>query len=425
MTYSEALDYIHSFRPFVPSTGLERVRPLLQRLGDPQDKLRFVHVAGTNGKGSTVAMCANILKEAGYRCGMYTSPYVLDFCERFQVNGAMISHPDLARITGQIMPVLEQMKEEKLFVTEFDVVTAIAFLYFLEKQCDIVCLEVGLGGRFDSTNIIHTPLAAVITSISLDHTHILGDTVEKIAREKAGIIKPGGDCVCYPKQSPDALAVLMEQCALTGSRLIKANPANIQIHRADLQGAEFSYQGKDYQITLVGEHQIYNAVAVLDTVRLLQTKGFLIPESAIQTGLKNTAFSARFQKLGEHPLVYVDGAHNLEGAQGLAHTLEQFFGKKVLLIGMMADKDYEHALGAVCRPADAVICVPVNHPRALGEEQLKQSASHYCGQVYAIHDLRKAYATARSLAGAEGMVVVCGSFFLAGEMLPIVNTGQI
>lgn len=421
MTYSQALEYIHSFRPFVPNPELDRLLPLLNALGNPQDQLKFIHVAGTNGKGSIVTMCAKILTLSGYRCGVFTSPYVVDFRERFQVDGEMISQQELAALVEALRPILEEMKTRNQFVNEFDVVTAIGFLYFLSKGCNIVCLEVGLGGIHDSTNVIKTPLAEIITSISLDHTRVLGDTIEEIAAKKAGIIKPNSDCVCYPRQHLDAIAVLMEQCAKTGSRLHLANPNQVQITRSDLTGSAFFYAGKSYEISLVGAHQVYNAVTVIQTMELLRQKGFVLPGSAITEGLKETRFSARFQILRQNPVVVVDGAHNPEGLQALSQTLQMIQQKKTLIVGMMADKDYGHSLQAVCRQADEVICVPIQNPRAVRPELLAELAEGVCPSVSVIRNLSEAFQTALDRSGEQDYIIVCGSFFLAGEMIPIIK----
>lgn len=424
MNYQEALSYIHSFEKFGWVLGLERITELLKRLGDPQKKLRFVHIAGTNGKGSTTVMCANILTHAGYRCGMFTSPYVIDFCERYQIDGEMISHQEFAELTSTVKPVIEQMKEENIFVTEFEAVTAIGFLYFFQHRCDIVCLEVGLGGSYDSTNVIEPPLACVITSISMDHVNILGNTIEKIAREKAGIIKKNCDCVCYPLQHPGAMAVLMEQCARTNSRFYCANPNHITITLSDLDGSDFLYEEKRYHVSLIGDFQVYNAVNVIETIRILRTKGYPVSEQDIRFGLENTVIPARFERLKKNPDVIVDGAHNLEGASALAHTLSKIPKPKTVIIGMLADKDYEHSLKAICGQADNVICVPVDNPRALDCEALCQYAQQFCKHAIFEHDLSAAYQKGLSLAQTDGLVLVCGSLYLAGDMIRMIQKNQ-
>ena len=369
MTEEQALAYLHSFSAFVPGAGLDRVQPLLERLDHPERGLRFLHIAGTNGKGTTAAFCAQILTEAGYRCGLFTSPFVVDFRERFQIGGEMIPPERLAALTGRLRPHLEEMKARGQQVTEFDVLTALAFLYFLEERCDAVCLEVGLGGRLDSTNVIPAPLVEIITSISLDHTRILGGTIPQIAAEKAGIIKPDSDCVCYARQDPQAAAVLRARCAQTGSRFYQPEPASIRLEQGGPGGSAFTLGGRPYRIRLAGEHQVYNAASAVCAMEILRGKGFSIPEAAVRAGLWNTRFPARFERLREHPVVIVDGAHNPEGAAGLAQTLAALPGKKVLLIGMMADKDSARALRSFCSGTAAVLCVPVRHPRALPPEE--------------------------------------------------------
>lgn len=421
MNYQQALQYIHSFEKFGWVLGLERITELLHRLGDPQKKLRFLHIAGTNGKGTTTTICANILTHAGYRCGMFTSPYVIDFCERYQIDGRMIAHEEFAELTTQVEPIITRMKAENIYVTEFEAVTAIGFLYFARHQCDVVCLEVGLGGKYDSTNVIDPPLACVITSISMDHVNILGDTIEKIAAEKAGIIKENCDCICYPLQHPDAITVLMKQCAKTNSRFHLANPGQIKILSSDQNGSAFQYAGISYHTSLVGTHQIYNAVNAVETIRLLQDKGFSVSAEDLQYGVEHTALPARFQKLKSHPDVAIDGAHNPEGAAALADTLHQIQKKKVAIIGMLADKDYEHSVKAICSEVDAVICVPVDNPRALSCEELCKCAGKFCTNTSAQHDLRKAYEMGIAYAGTDGFLIICGSLYLAGDMIKMIK----
>ena len=251
MTYAEALAYVHSLKRFGAAPGLDRMRLLMDRLGNPQDRLAFVHIAGTNGKGSCTAMTARALQTAGYRTGMYISPYVVEFRERFQINGQWIPEGDFIRLLEQVRKEIQALEEQGLLITEFECNTALAFLWFAEEACDVVALEVGLGGRFDATNVISCPLVSVIMAIGLDHTAILGDTVEKIASEKAGIIK-GGTTVLYPVQEPEALAAVMEKCAETGSTLIFPNAGGVEILSSDSEGSDFRWNGETYRVGLAG-----------------------------------------------------------------------------------------------------------------------------------------------------------------------------
>lgn len=421
MTYEQALNYIHSFEKFGMVLGLERIRMLLERLHNPQDQLKFIHIAGTNGKGSTAAMCTRILTRAGYRCGMYTSPFVVDFRERFQIDGTMIGKQEFADYAQRVKAEIDALKEQGVQITEFEAITALAFLWFYEKRCDVVCLEVGLGGNYDATNVIRTPMAAVLCSISLDHVHILGDTVEQIAREKAGVIKQGGVCVCYPKQDLDAVAVFLEKCAQENATFVQANPNAVEILECGIAGNRFVYEGQEYTTKLVGEHQIFNAVNVIEVMKQVRAQGFDIPQDCVEEGIAETSFPARFEVLHRAPAVVVDGAHNLEGAAALAKTLDGFSGGKIVAImGMLADKDYAHSVAQIAGRAAHLICVPVDNPRALGCEELAKCAAGYCERVEFVHDQREAFRQAYAELNAEDLLIVCGSFFMAGPMREIV-----
>ncbi len=366
-------------------------------------------------------MCAKILTLSGYRCGVFTSPYVVDFRERFQVDGEMISQQELAALVEALRPILEEMKTRNQFVNEFDVVTAIGFLYFLSKGCNIVCLEVGLGEYTILYYVIKTPLAEIITSISLDHTRVLGDTIEEIAAKKAGIIKPNSDLRLLPQ------AASGRDCRPDGAVCKNRQPASSRKSQSSADYTfrpnrlRFFYAGKTYEISLVGAHQVYNAVTVIQTMELLRQKGFVLPGSAITEGLKETRFSARFQILRQNPVVVVDGAHNPEGLQALSQTLQMIQQKKNLIVGMMADKDYGHSLQAVCRQADEVICVPIQNPRAVRPELLAELAEGVCPSVSVIRNLSEAFQTALDRSGEQDYIIGCGSFFLAGEMIPIIK----
>ena len=258
MNGTQAVEYIHSLRHRGKKSGLDKMRRLLQFLGNPQDRLKFIHVIGTNGKGSTSTMTANILTDCGYKTGLFISPFILDFRERMQIDGQMIAPEELAACVQEVKPFADQMEAAGECPTEFEMVTAAALVFFARQQCDIVVLEAGIGGRLDCTNVIETAVAAVICAIGLDHVQILGNTVEEIARDKCGILRDGLPCVCYPKQDTAALGVILEECARHGSRLIQANPAAAQIHSQTLAGTQLSYRGMQLSLPLVGPHQVCN-----------------------------------------------------------------------------------------------------------------------------------------------------------------------
>lgn len=417
MTYPAAEAYIHSFTRFGSQLGLERMEKLLSLMGNPQNELKYIHIAGTNGKGSVTRMCSGILQEAGYKVGMYISPFVIDFRERFQINGEMIPRMTFARLASEIQPLVIQLASQGDNVTEFEVITAIAFKYFADEKCDVVCLEVGLGGKYDATNIISTPEAAIITSISLDHTEILGDTIEKIAGEKAGIIKKNTEVITYPAQSTSALGVLIERCHGTDSRLSIPNKSSIKIYSCDTQGSSFQYNGHDFRLRLVGEHQIYNAAAVIEAMYLLRSKGWNISDSDIFFGIAKAEFPARFEFMRRSPIVIVDGAHNLEGAQALAKSIKLLQASpKVAVMGMLADKDYHSSLGCILSECEALIAIPVNNPRAVEPAVLAESAKDFCKNITVEPDYEKAIEKAASICGKDGAIIVCGSFYMASDM---------
>lgn len=421
MTYNEAEAYIHSFTRFGSQLGLDRMRRLLDRLGNPQKALRYVHIAGTNGKGSTANLTASILQSAGYRVGLFTSPFVITFRERYQINGQMISPEEFTSLVEEIKPHILALAEQGDHVTEFEMVTAIGFTWFARQKCHIVALEVGLGGRFDATNVIPTPDCAIITAIGLDHTSILGNSIEQIAFEKAGIIKENTDVVTYPLQSPEAVGVLFNQCAQTNSRLLQPNPGNVEILESTADGSTFSYDGEDYHIRLAGKHQIYNAVAVREAINVLRQKGFSVSKDAIRRGMDQTTVPARFEILCRKPLVVLDGAHNPPAAAALAGSLDSLgISPKIAVMGMMKDKDYPSFVHTIASRCTAVVCTTVSgHPRALPPEELAEAVRADCSNVQIASNAADAWELATSLARENGMVIICGSFYLATEFLEL------
>ena len=337
MTIDQAMELIHGVAWRGSRPGLARVRELLHRLGDPQDGLQFVHIAGTNGKGSTAAMLASILRAAGYTTGLFTSPYLERFAERMQVNGVPVPDAEFAAVCEALQPCIAAMDDPP---TEFELVTAAAMLWFRRRGCDVVVLEVGLGGRLDATNVIAAPACAVITNIGLDHTEILGDTLEQIAREKAGILKPGTRAVSYP-QTPEVRAVLHEICAQRGIPLTEADAAAIVPLTDGVDGQTFTYRGAEYTLPLLGAHQLRNAAVALETVTALRARGWRIPDAAVRAGLAQVRWPARFELLRRAPWFVLDGGHNPQCAQTVADNLARYFpGRRItLLVGVLADTD--------------------------------------------------------------------------------------
>ena len=341
MNYDEALEYIHGTLKFGSKLGLHNIGALLGLMGEPHKKLKFVHIAGTNGKGSTSAYISSILTEAGYRTGLFTSPFIQRFTERIRIGDDEISQVELAEITSFVKSCVDRMiAMGESHPTEFEIVTAIALEYFYREKCDIVVLEVGLGGRFDSTNIIDTPEVAVIATINYDHTDRLGSTLAEIAFEKAGIIKPGGDVVIYG-QDREVEKVFENACAERGAKLTRADFSGIVVHDFGIDGQIFSFERHDrLRIKLLGRHQTRNAALALKAAEVLREKGFSISDAALKRGLENTRWPGRLEVLSRDPVVLIDGAHNPEAAAVLKNTLDVYFpGRPVTFImGVLMDK---------------------------------------------------------------------------------------
>lgn len=416
MTLQETMAFIRSVSWLGCRPGLERITDLMRRLGDPQKELRFIHITGTNGKGSTAAMLAAILREAGYTVGLFTSPHLKTYNERIQVNGAGIPDEDLCAAAEAVKPAVDQMDE---IPSEFERFTAMALLYFRRRKCDIVVLEVGLGGRLDCTNVIPAPEAAVITSIGLEHMEYLGDTVEKIAAEKAGIIKPGADVVMLD-QSGEALEAVRRKCAACGSALHVAGGARLRRRAGDFDGQRLDYRGrKDLRLRLLGTYQCRNAAAALDTVEVLRRRGWDIPEEAVRRGLENVVWPGRFEVLRRNPLVLADGAHNPSGVEELARSLETYLpGRKCLfLTGVMADKDYETMMRIIVPYAAAFIAVPPPNERALPAETLKaQIQQCFSGPVYAADSVEAGLELAMDRQESDRPLCVFGSLYQMGTV---------
>ena len=414
MNYTEALEYMDSVGFFGSKPGLERISALASMLGDPQRKLRFVHIAGTNGKGSCAAMLASVLKAAGCRTGLYTSPYLFRFNERMQINGEQIPDEALAEIVTRIKPLAEAMEDHP---TEFELMTAAAFLWFAEEKCDIVVLEVGLGGRYDATNIIEKPEVSVIMNIGLDHTGVLGDTVEKIAWEKAGIVKPGCPCVSY-RLDDSVRAVIEEECRQQGAEFSQADFAAIEPVFDSLEGQAFLYKGTSYALPLIGEHQLKNAAVVIEAVEKLRLSGWNIDADALERGLYAVSWPARFEVLSDEPYFIVDGGHNPQCAQTVRDNLLRYFpdSRRVLLIGVLADKDYGELAEILDEAADEYVCVAPDSPRALGAAELGQYLSRFGKPVQVCESIPEAVAAAKEAAGEDGVVCAVGSLYMAGPI---------
>lgn len=420
MNYNEALEYIHSvsWKGSVP--GLSRISKLLSLMGNPEQKLKYVHIVGTNGKGSTASIITSVLKSAGYKAGMYTSPFIVSFNERIQINGEMISDKCLAEITEYIKPFADSMEDRP---TEFELVTAVAFEYFYRTECDIVVLEAGMGGEFDATNAIPAPEVAVFTNIGLDHTDYLGDTVEKIAQTKSGILKKGSDCVIYPSQD-GAAEVIKQKCVSLDIPYTVVDFGSINPVSASIDGQVFDWG--DYKLLstgLLGAHQRCNAATALTAVQKLNDRGFLITEENIRTGLLNTVWQGRFEVLRKKPLFIVDGGHNPQCMEALAENIRTYFPdtRLTVLTGVLADKDYAAMYDLIAPYVKEFILVTPPSPRALPAKELGKKLLMYgkpitvCETVY--EGVEKAVLTVEP----QGAILAFGSLYMIGDIKQAVD----
>lgn len=416
MTGQEAIALIHERAWTGRKPGLERTQALLAALGNPEQKLRFVHITGTNGKGSTAAMVASILSCAGIRTGLYTSPHLYQFYERMQVNGVPISDEDLGRLTQQVLEAAEGMDDPP---TEFELMTAVGMAYFLEQGCDLVVLEVGLGGRLDSTNVIPAPEVAVLTNIGLEHTKELGNTLALIATEKAGILKPGCRCVLYA-QGEEASQVVRDSCRAQNIPLRETAPETLEVLSSGLEGQTFRYRGKGpYHLNLLGQYQLANAMTALDTVQALREAGWSIPEEAVVQGLAQARWPGRLELVRRSPDVIVDGGHNPQCVDALVSALEPLYPDKklIFLAGVLADKDWQAMFRRVLPLAKAFVVVTPDSPRALPAPELGAWLRQVSQVPVSVQDsLDAGVDAALAQAGPDDVVCAWGSLYSVGEI---------
>ena len=413
MDYAQALCYIHSISWRGSRPGLSRITQLLSLLGEPQRDLRCIHVAGTNGKGSFCAMTAAILQAAGYRTGLFTSPYIQRFNERICVDGRPIADDDLARLTARIQPVAEGMADPP---TEFELITALAFLYFQQQGCQVVVLEAGMGGRLDSTNVIPDPLLTVVTGVALDHMAYLGDTIPAIAREKAGIFKPGRPAL-YGERDETAAAVLRQRAEQIGAPFFQVDAGRLTHVQCTLDGCTLDFGPlQQVALPLLGLYQPQNAATVLTAISLLRQGGLSLPEAAVRRGLAQTRWPGRFERLRRRPVLLFDGSHNVQGAAAARDSLRHYFPHRpaVLLCGVMADKQYDEMAALFAGTAARAFTVTPDNPRALASEEL---AWVFAGQGIPAEswgrDVPGALAAALALARARDLpVLAMGSLYL-------------
>ncbi len=420
MTYEQALEYIHATDWRGSRPGLSRIKELLEGLGNPQDRLKFIHVGGTNGKGSFCSMLASILCESGYKVGLFTSPYIEFFEERIMINGEPISRDELANFTEKASAVADKMDDAP---TEFELICAIGMLYFAYKSCDIVVLEVGLGGRLDATNIIKTPILSTVTGIALDHTAILGDTVEKIAAEKAGIIKQGVPVLlgaATSEQDREAVRrVIYSKAEQTGSDVYSTSLCSLKVKQTTTDGSLLDYKShKDIMLPLLSLYQPINAANVLESVDILRNSGFSISDDAIRSGMKKTKWKARFEKLSSEPLIIFDGSHNPQGVAETVRSIKHYFGeeKVILLTGVMADKDYTDMARSLSEVVCEVFTLTPANPRSLPSDALASLYSEMGLRAHAFESVHEAAKAAIDRARELGKSILCaGSLYMYAE----------
>ena len=415
MNAQEAIEYIHSFFWKGSIPGLSRTEELLRRLGNPEKKLKFVHIAGTNGKGSTAAMTASILQKAGYRVGLYTSPYIYRFNERIQVNGQQIADEDVAKVTEYVKQFAEAMEEKP---TEFELVTAIGFEYFARQNCDIVVLEVGMGGALDSTNVIETPEVAVITNIGLDHTDYLGDTVEKIAETKAGIFKNNGHAVVY-RGTAGVEAVYERVCAERNISLKKADFDSLVLKSHSLEGQVFDCGNrKDLVLPLLGDHQLHNASVVLSIADTLIEIGWNISEAHIRDGIRDVSWPGRFDIVGRDPLFIIDGGHNPQCIDALVVNIRDYLANRkiIALTGVLADKDYGEMYRPMMPYIQEFVCITPPNPRKLEATELAQHLRRVGATATPCENIPQGVQLAIEKAGKDGVVLCFGSLYTIGDI---------
>lgn len=422
MNFDEAMVKISSLLRFGSMPGLDRIQKLLDRMGNPERDCRFVHVAGTNGKGSVCTMLSEIFIKSGYKTGLFTSPYITEFCDRIRINGEMIPKQEVAEIVERIFPIIEQMNSNNEPITEFECVTAIAFEYYSKSKCDVVVLETGLGGKYDSTNVILSPIASVITSISLDHTAVLGDTLDMIAGEKAGIIKDGCSTV-FALQEKEVNDVFLNTANRLSNNVYTVDSKKYRIINESIKGTQFEYCGDEYFVSLPGVHQVKNACTVIEAIKPIKDAGYNISIDAVKYGIKKAFIPARLEVIKHDPLIILDGGHNPSGLAALSKAVRTFLCDKkiVCIMSMLKDKAVDDALSYLDGLFDKVYLVEIDNPRKMSADELKQVADKYFDDVEICLDKKLAVNKAQDFAEAcNGAVLVCGSLYLASEIRKII-----
>ncbi len=418
MNYKESISYISSFSSSKTRLGLDGMRIILDELGSIDSRLKFVHVAGTNGKGSTCKMIESILIDSGYKTGLFISPYVIKYNERMQVNSQMIDNDVLAKTTSELSVIIEKhIYNGGNAPNEFEVTTLLAFMFFAKMKCDIVCLEVGLGGLLDPTNVIATPLVSVITAIALDHINILGDNLSDITHQKCGIIK-GGITVLYPQQEICVTSIIEKVCKAKNSNLIIPKMQDIEFDEEECGNNLFAYKGSNYIKLMHGECQIYNAVVAIEVAEQLSKLGYHINNDNIIEGIKRAKFPARQEIISTTPIIMLDGGHNLHGVTALCRGLDSMaYNKLTVIMAAMDDKDISGMLEILLPYATTFIAASISNPRAISSSSLASlvASGSFCGEILQSSNLADTIEHEVLKLGERDMLLVCGSLYLASE----------
>ena len=415
MTGKEAIDYIHSMVWNRKATGYEHAQNLLREMGNPEKQLKYIHIGGTNGKGSTSAMLASVLQAAGYKTGLYTSPFIYRFHERIQINGEQISDEDLGEVTEYVKSFADNMES---CPSEFALLSCIAFEYFARKQCDIVVLEVGMGGANDSTNVIECPEVSIMTNIGLDHTEFLGETLEAIAETKAGIFKENSTAVVYPSV-PTVEGVLEKHCKEKGALIRIVDFQGLHVKSRSLEGQIFNYGNReDLRLSLLGNHQLNNAIVSLTAIDVLKEKGWQIREEHVREGLATVKWPGRFEVVSQDPLFIIDGGHNPQCIDALAKNMQDYLGgrKIVALVGVLADKDYEEMFSPIFPYVSEFACITPPSPRRLEANELANHLKKAGVIANAYATVEDAVEYALEVVEDDGAVLCFGSLYSIGEI---------
>lgn len=417
-TFDDYLDYLYGRGGSNGKPGLDKIRMLLDLLDNPQDKIQTIHIAGTNGKGSTAKMLASVLAKK-YKCGIFTSPYMEEITEEISINGVDITKKDFMTYIDRIKVYVDRLDEEGHHVTYFEFITAIMFLYFYEEGVDVAVIEVGLGGLFDSTNVIKKPLACLITSISMDHTNILGDTLGEIAYNKAGIIKEGIPVFVYP-QKDEAMDVIRDVAEIKNAKLTVLDQSDIEILKSNIGGNEFYFRNHHIKTSLRGRHQILNACLALLAIDGLKDK-FRLSEQDIESGIFEAYNPGRLELISEKPRILVDGSHNKESIDALVESLSKFsYDKLIIGFSVLGDKDHKYIIEKIGRLADKLVITFIDdNPRALDTESIRKEAEEFVKDIEILEKIEDAYAYTKSSAGEDDLIVWCGSLYLVGKILTI------